>query len=98
MAAAPDRAPAACIALARVIISVRVPALDVGEVEEHLAVVPAVVAYLVVPLVQVAGRPRPGEMACHVNECHIGEFGLELAHLAEIEIDVFRCGISLAAP
>jgi len=89
---APRRAPLAAVILVGIIGAVRVVALDVGEVEEHFAVIFAVGADLVVAGVKGPRGARAVEVPRHIDEDDVGVGLLEGVHLREIGVDA-GCGV-----
>ena len=86
---APLAAPAAGVGFVGIVVSVRIPALDVGEVEQDLVVGRAVVPDLIVAAVQVAVHAGTVEVAGHVDEGHGREIAFELVHGVQIDVDAF---------
>ena len=61
--------------------------LNVGKIEENLAVVPAVFAYAFVQDMECASAAAAVQMACHINECDARIGGFQRGHGIQIGIN-----------
>ena len=83
---APVAAPAAGVRLHRVINAVRVPALNIREIEQNFVVGQAVIADLVIADIERSGWAHPIKVPGLIDERNLRILSFQFAHFSQVDV------------